>query len=267
MNCNQRAHYQYAFLDSGSGGFPYLAQLRDMAPGVACVYLADTARFPYGEKSRDQVIQFAIEATAKLLDNFNPEIVVVACNTISVAALPILRERFSIPFVGTVPAIKVAAEQTKNKKIGLLATNLTVSDPYTETLISSFASDCEIVRRGDPLLVSRIENGLITAGKDERMKAIQPAVDAFKASGVDTIVLACTHFLNVTEEIQEMAGSSIKVIDSRNGVVQQALRLVPPKKIAELDSICYTTGGLSTDVENRYRHYAQCFDISWGGVL
>lgn len=267
MKIKHRGQYQYAFLDSGSGGLPYLAQLRDRVPFASCVYLADTLRFPYGEKTREQVIQFAIEATEKILENFKPEIIVIACNTISVVALEALRERFLIPFVGTVPAIKLAAEHSKNRKIGLLATNLTVADPYTETLISSFASDCEIVRRGDPLLVSRIENGLITAGKHERMKAIQPAVDAFKAAGVDTIVLACTHFLNVTEEIQEMAGSSITVIDSKNGVVQQALRLVPPKKIAEASTICYTTGGLSADVETRYRQYAEYFNISWGGVL
>ena len=267
MHDHNNEQYQYAFLDSGAGGLPYLAQLRELVPDVSCVYLADTAHFPYGEKKRDEVITYATGATEKLIEAFDPEIIVVACNTISVAALAALRERFPIPFVGTVPAIKVAAEQSKNRSIGLLATDLTVNDPYTDNLISSFASDCRIVRRGDSVLVTEIENGLVTAPREQRLAAIRPALEEFRNAGVDTIVLACTHFLNVTEEIRELAGPDIAVIDSRNGVVQQALRLIPARVNQHNRSVCYTTGGLSADIENRYRRYAECFDISWGGVL
>ncbi len=259
--------YQYAFLDSGAGGLPYFAQLREMVPDASCVYLADTAHFPYGEKSQQEVIRYATEATERLLERFNPAIIIVACNTISVAALAALREQFPLPFVGTVPAVKLAARQSKNRRIGLLATDLTVNDPYTDNLASSFASDCEIVKRGDSILVSKIENGLVTDSRENRMTAIAPAVEQFRNAGVDTIVLACTHFLNVTEEIQELAGPGITVIDSRNGVVQQALRLVAPDKTLKTGSVCFTTGGLSSDVEERYRRYAACFDIGWGGVL
>lgn len=267
MRNKKREQYQYAFLDSGAGGLPYLAQLRELVPDASCVYLADTAHFPYGEKKRQEVIAYAIGATEKLIDQCNPEIIIIACNTISVAALAALRERFPIPFVGTVPAIKVAAGKSKNRTIGLLATDLTVNDVYTDNLISTFAADCRIIRRGDSVLVSAIENGLVTASREQRLNAITPALQEFRNAGVDTIVLACTHFLNVTEEIQELAGPDIAVIDSRNGVVQQALRLVPPRKSKSIRSVCYTTGGLSEDVESRYRRYAECFDISWGGVL
>lgn len=267
MHNDKKEQYQYAFLDSGAGGLPYLAQLRELVPDASCVYLADTAHFPYGEKKKDEVIAYAIGATEKLIEEFNPEIVIVACNTISVAALTALRERFPIPFVGTVPAIKVAAGLSKKRIIGLLATELTVNDPYTDNLVSRFASDCRIIKRGDSVLVAAIENGLVTASREQRLAAITPALDEFRNAGVDTIVLACTHFLNVTEEIRELAGPDIAVIDSRNGVVQQALRLVPARSIRQSRSVCYTTGGLSADIESRYRRYAECFDISWGGVL
>lgn len=267
MHRETNDQYQYAFLDSGAGGLPYLAQLREMVPRASCVYLADTAHFPYGEKKREEVISYAIGATDKLIEKFHPDIVIVACNTISVAALAALRERFPIPFVGTVPAIKVAAERSKKRVIGLLATDLTVNDIYTDNLISTFAADCRIVRRGDSVLVAAIENGLVTASREQRLAAIGPALEEFRNAGVDTIVLACTHFLNVTEEIKELAGPNIDVIDSRNGVVQQALRLVPARENQQISSVCYTTGGLSPDIESRYRRYAECFDITWGGEL
>ncbi len=270
--------YQYAFLDSGSGGLPYLAQLRLHAPGASCVYLADTLNFPYGEKTRDEVIAHASEAVERLLDHFSPRVVVVACNTISVAALPALRARFPIPFVGTVPAIKVAASVSKNRKIGLLATARTVCDPYTDDLIARFAPDCEITRIGDSTLVSRIESELVSGGREERLAAVRPSIDRFKAAGVDTIVLACTHFLHVEREIREAAGADIAIIDSREGVIQQALRLVPfdgsasgepnagaPWKAGS--GACYVTGGISAEAESRYRTYSDMFRIDWGGVL
>ncbi len=258
--------YQYAFLDSGTGGLPYLAQLRSHAPSCSCAYVADTAHFPYGEKTRDEVIRFSLATTRRLVERFRPELVIVACNTISVAALEALREAFSVPFVGTVPAIKLAAARSKNRKIGLLATERTVRDPYTDALIRDFAPDCEIVRIGDSTLISRIERELVTAGREERLAAVMPSVERFRAAGVDTIVLACTHFLHVDAEIREAAGPGIGIIDSREGVVQQALRLVTPAP-GEGSGVFSVTGGIDGAAEERYRTYANLFGISWGGGL
>lgn len=267
MKSREKTSYQYAFLDSGSGGLPYLAQLKNHAPHASCVYLADTAHFPYGEKKRDEVIRYALETVSLLLDQFSPEVIIIACNTISVAALSSLRSAFSVPFVGTVPAIKLASASSVNRKIGLLATERTVCDPYTDELISRYASDCEVIRIGDSVLVSRIENELINASHAERLDAVRPSIEAFRKAGVDTIVLACTHFLHVTEEIKELAGQSINIIDSREGVVQQALRLVTPRDFQHSESTCFITGGVSEKIENQYKSYADLFDISWGGIL
>ena len=127
---------QILFLDSGTGGLPYMLRLKELAPEVRCVYIGDTANFPYGEKTLAQIECMARETTERAIKCFNPQIVVVACNTMSVAALKSLRASFDLPFVGTVPAIKLAAKSTQNKKIGLLATRHTIEDPYTEDLIS-----------------------------------------------------------------------------------------------------------------------------------
>lgn len=267
MNATTALRYQYAFLDSGTGGLPYLAQLKARAPTASYVYLADTAHFPYGEKTRDEVIEFAVSAVGRLLDRFSPDLVVVACNTISVAALAALREAFGIPFVGTVPAIKLAAAVSENRRIGLLATERTVRDPYTDGLIRDFAADCHVERVGDSTLVSQIERELVTAGREERLRAVRPSIDHFRAAGVDTIVLACTHFVHVRDEIDEAAGPGIKVIDSRDGVVQQALRVVPPRPDGNGSGAFYVTGGLPPGAEDRYREYADLFGVSWGGSL
>jgi len=267
MKSKENALYQYAFLDSGSGGFPYLAQLKSHASDASCAYVADTAHFPYGEKSRDEVIEFSCETVARLLERFKPEVIIVACNTISVAALDSLRSRFDIPFVGTVPAIKLASARSRNRRIGLLATERTVCDPYTDELIARFASDCEIIRIGDSSLISRIEKDLVTASVEARRDAVRPSIERFRAAGVDTIVLACTHFLHLSEEFHFVAGSDIEIIDSREGVVQQALRLVNPRDYLHREGACFVTGTLSAEMEARYRTYADLFDIAWGGLL
>lgn len=267
MKTSEITKFRYAFLDSGSGGLPYLAQLKQHAPDASCVYVADTAHFPYGEKSRDDVIRYAIDTVSVLLGRFRPEVIIIACNTISVAALPALREKFPIPFVGTVPAIKLASAISKNRKIGLLATERTVCDPYTDTLITQHAGDCQVERIGDSTLVGRIEKELIQGTRDERLAAVMPSIERFRKAGVDTIVLACTHFLHVIDEIHEAAGSDINIIDSREGVVMQALRLVPPDESDHGEGALYITGEISEEMNARYRSYADLFNISWGGIL
>jgi len=260
--------YQYAFLDSGIGGLPYLSQLLDAAPGSSCVYLADTLHFPYGEKTRDDIIQYALDSVQKLLEHFNPQVIIVACNTMSVVALGALRQRFPVPFVGTVPAIKLAAEHSRNRRIGLLATERTVTDPYTDELIQRFADDCHVERIGDSTLVAAIEHTLIGADQAQRLSAVRPSMERFRRAGVDTVVLACTHFLHVIDEIHEASGPQIHVIDSRNGVIQQALRLAPPAgNVCGCRSVCHITGGIDESIVNRYKALCGHFDIDWEGIL
>jgi glutamate racemase len=233
--------------------------------------VADTEPFPYGEKTRDEVIRYSVATAGRLLSRFSPEVVIVACNTISVAALESLRAAYDIPIVGTVPAIKLASARSKRRKIGLLATERTVRDPYTDALIRDFAPDCEVVRIGDSELIARIERDLITAGHDERLRAVTPSVERFLDAGVDAIVLACTHFLHVDAEIREAAGPGVEIIDSREGVVHQAMRLVPPDApdadpASAARGVLCVTGGIDAQAMGRYASYAPLFGLSWGGV-
>ena len=216
-----------AFLDSGTGGIPYMLHLQKKCPDVRCVYLGDTANFPYGEKTREQITDCAAAASRLLIERFSPDAIVVACNTISVTALSELRKMFpSVPFVGTVPAIKLAAAVSPKKRIGLLATRQTVENAYTDRLVTEFASDCYIARRGDPDLIDFVEKKLFTATQEERAKAVAPAIEFFRQHEVDTIILGCTHFIHMADDIQKAAGSSVRVVDSRDGVVNQTMRVL-----------------------------------------
>lgn len=214
----------FAFLDSGTGGIPYMMHLLQKVPNASCVYIADTKHFPYGEKSHTQIVDFVIELTRSIIEKFCPKVIILACNTMSVNALDVLRKTFpNNNFIGTVPAIKVAATLSKKRKIGLLATNSTINNPYNLELKKQFANDCILVLRGDSQLISFIEHKSFDSSIEEIKKACVPAVDFFKQNDCDVIILGCTHFLNIKKEIQEVCGKDILVVDSVEGVINHAM--------------------------------------------
>ncbi len=217
----------FVFIDSGVGGIPYMTSLLKRAPDSTCVYVADTENFPYGEKTHDQVVSCVISLVEKICNKFSPAVIVVACNTISVNALDVLREKFpSVKFVGTVPAIKLAASVSEKKSIGLLATQATCDNPYNIELKNKFAADCKLVCRGDGALVSFIEHNAFTASRQACLDAVKPAVNFFRDNGCDVIILGCTHFLNITDIFKEACAPDIKVVDSVDGVVRHALEVL-----------------------------------------
>ena len=261
-------HKNYVFLDSGIGGLPYFRYFHKKAPQASAAYVADLAHFPYGEKTREDVIKYALGVTEKIINRLDPAMVIVVCNTMSTAALDALRKHFSIPFVGTVPAVKVAAEVSVNKCIGIIATARTINDPYLDKLIESFAVGCTIEKRADAELVAKIENGLITAPDEEKRKAVMPAIRQFKDAGVDTIGLACTHFLHLADTFIECAAPEIKVVDSLPGVVSHALDVLPPPSdMKAARSSCYVTGEITERIDRLYRGYCELFDLDWKGSL
>lgn len=261
----------FAFLDSGTGGIPYMLALKKKCPDCSCVYLGDTAHFPYGEKSVDEVVACAKNAVSLIQKKWNPKVLVIACNTMSVTALDSLRKSFpSLPIIGTVPAIKLAAKVSKNKNIGLLATNATVSNPYCRKLIDEFAGDCHIYSRGDPDLVSFIERDFFTSSQEEKIAAVKPSVEFFKSKGCDTVILACTHFTHIADLYAKVCGENISVVDSRDGVSNQALRCLNERGNCPVDldkdmSFFVTAATDSQTVE--YKILCSNLNIPWGGVI
>ena len=216
----------FVFIDSGVGGIPYMMKLLERKPDSSCVYIADAANFPYGEKSHEEVVECVTALVQKICDKLEPVVIVVACNTMSVNALDVLRTKFpNIKFVGTVPAIKLAASVSKKRRIGLLATHATCENPYNIELKNKFASDCTLVNRPDPELISFIEHNAFTASREQCLEAVKPAVDFFKEKDCDVVILGCTHFLNFTDVFEEACAPELKVVDSVDGVVRHALEV------------------------------------------
>ncbi len=261
----------FVFIDSGIGGIPYMTTLLQRAPKASCVYVADTANFPYGEKSHEQVINCVIELVEKIRAQFEPKVIVVACNTMSVNALDELRCKFpAVNFVGTVPAIKLAASISKNRRIGLLATHATCENPYNIELKNKFASDCTLINRADPKLISFIEHNAFTASRKECLDAVKPAVDFFRNENCDVIILGCTHFLNFTDVFEESCGSEIKIVDSVDGVVRHSLELLNScfdVSGKETSSSLYITSSADSEEKKQYDALCEKFGISYKGLL
>ncbi|MGP1588135.1 MAG: glutamate racemase [Treponemataceae bacterium] len=268
----------FAFIDSGTGGLPYMEYLTEKYPRSKCIYVADAKNFPYGEKTSKQVIDCAVQLCAKIIKKFEPKVIVIACNTMSVTALEILRKTFNVAFIGTVPAIKLAKKVTKNKRIGLLATQRSINSKYTVKLIHDFADDCKIFSRADGKLISFIEHNMIGASEEEKLEACEPAVNFFKENDCDTIILGCTHFIHYESQIRKLAGNNIKVIDSRDGVVRQALKMRNILKTEETSSeilpenniqnkTFFVTGFPSHLNAKDYEKIANSFNIPWGNQI
>ncbi|MCL2704761.1 MAG: glutamate racemase [Spirochaetaceae bacterium] len=215
-----------AFFDSGIGGIPYLIHLRNIKSDFNYVYLADNANFPYGIKTGETIKEIVLSAIGRFIEKTSPDVIVIACNTATVVTLPYLREKYNIPFVGVVPAVKPAASISENKRIGLFATNKTVSDSYTDNLISQFAGNCEVYKYADPNIVSFIENKMFESDNKEIMDFLLPAANYFIEKDVDHVVLGCTHFLFIHDTLENLFPQKIKIIDSREGVSRQVLRII-----------------------------------------
>ena len=260
----------FVFIDSGVGGIPYMMKLLEKKPDASCVYVADTANFPYGEKTHEQVVKCVTDLVGKIISKFAPKVIVLACNTMSVNALDTLRTDFpSVNFVGTVPAIKLAASLSKKRRIGLLATKATCENPYNIELKNKFASDCVLVTRGDGQLVSYIEHNAFTASRAECLNAIKPAIDFFRQQDCDAVILGCTHFLNFTDVFNEACAPDIKVVDSVDGVVRHALEILKPSESTQEVSFptLYITGNADSDEKKQYDTLCNKFNIEFSGII
>lgn len=217
--------------DSGMGGISVYQQIQKSLPNCNYLYVFDNQGYPYGELSRHTLIKRVENLLSYVIKQHSIDMVVIACNTASTVVLPTLREKFEIPIVGVVPAIKPAANLAKTA-IGLLATPATVEREYTHQLIAQFSQNIPVTLIGSTELVDMAEMKL--RGHSVNIHLLTQILSPLKNS-VDVVVLGCTHFPLIKEEISQVLGESTKLVDSGDAIARRVVTLISS----------------STEIENR----------------
>jgi len=219
---------QILMLDSGVGGLSVLDDVRAAMPAIDILYVADNAGFPYGTKTEMEVATRVCALAGRLTERFRPDLLVIACNTASTIALAHARAVLDVPVVGTVPAIKPAAEASRSRVIGVLGTQATVRQPYVDRLSADHAADCTVLRYGSARLVELAEAHL-------RGERVTPADVAPEIAGltdqpggahIDQIVLACTHFPLLEAQLRAAAPTGVGFVDGGPGIARRVAHLL-----------------------------------------
>jgi glutamate racemase len=209
--------------DSGVGGLTVARAVRAQLPEAHLVYAADNAAFPYGAWEEEALVARIVKVIGAIIERAEPHIAVIACNTASTLALAALRETYRLPFVGTVPAIKPAASQTKSGVIGVLATPGTASREYTHALIHTYATHCKVFLHGATHLAEMAERKLNGASVDPATLAneIAPVFRIWEGKRTDVVVLGCTHYPLLAEDIAKVAPWEVTYIDPAPAIARR----------------------------------------------
>lgn len=228
------------FFDSGVGGLSVLEPTRALLPDAAFVYVADSAGFPYGTKTEAEIAARVPALLGRLSERYRPRLIVIACNTASTIALAAVRSALDVPIVGTVPAIKPAAEMSKTRVIGVLGTEATVRQRYVDDLAARFADDCRVLRHGSAALVELAEAKL--RGQAIEPLAVAAAIRPLRDPMLDTVVLACTHFPLLAEELAAAFGPNVGFVDGGAGIARRIAYLTAGQDWTPVPGVAVFTG-------------------------
>jgi len=214
--------------DSGVGGLTVYDALQALLPDAPVIYAADLAGLPYGTKSEAQIAARVAGLLGRMAERFQPRLACIACNTASTIALGMVRDVLEIPIVGTVPAIKPAASLTCTGTIGLIGTEATIRQAYVDRLENEFANGTRLLRIAAPDFVSLAETKLRGAAVD--LTPIHAIADRLHAmpggDAIDTLVLACTHFPLLADELRAVFGRDVALVDGANGIARRIVHLL-----------------------------------------
>jgi glutamate racemase len=238
-------NYSIGIFDSGLGGLSICKEIVGLLSNESIIYLADSVNTPYGEKTKEEIINLSIKNT-ELLIELGCKIIVVACNTATTNAIDVLRNNYSLPFIGIEPATKSAALQTNSGKIGVLATKGTLTSDLFLSTSNRYRDELEIIETEGENLVRLIEKGKLEETKPLLKKYLSPMINA----GVDNIVLGCTHYPFLIPIIKELIPSGIKIIDSGKAVAKQTQKILEKENLLKLEGkkakrTFYTNGDLN----------------------
>ena len=217
--------------DSGLGGLTVFREVAAARPDARYVYAADDAYFPYGLHGEATLSARVLAILGRLIMSERPDLVVIACNTASTLVLPRLRERYKIPFVGTVPAIKPACAVSKSKRVSVLGTEATIAREYTRALIRQFSQGCEVTLVGARHLAMLAEaalRGELVADRDIAAE-IKPCFVDDGTARTDTVALACTHYPLLLDRLKTLSPWPVEWVDPAEAIARRVVELIGPK--------------------------------------
>lgn len=238
--------------DSGVGGLSILLEIKKILPNEAFVFVADQSFVPYGEKTKDELV----DRVSKIVDFFiekKVKAIVMACNTATVYTIDEIRKKTDLPIVGTVPVVKTLASISKTRKAAVLSTPATAKSPYLESLVNQFAPDVQILRVAGSSLEELVEEGELDSPRIEAilLQELPPLVE----QGVDAIALGCTHYPFLRSRIEQIVGPGVMVVDSGEAVAKRLQSVLEENNILadkKADDEYYTTGA-----EPRFKRVAE----------
>lgn len=227
-------NFPIGIFDSGIGGTSIWKEIKTLLPNENTIYLSDSKNAPYGEKSKQEIIDLSIKNTEFLLKQ-NCKLIVVACNTATTNAIQFLREKYNVPFIGIEPAIKPASLKTRTNKIGILATKGTLNSELFEKTSSTINKQISIKETIGTGLVELIEDGKINSNEMKNLLSLY--LNPLLNEGVDCLVLGCTHYPYLIPQIREIVGNKMEIIDSGQAVAKQTKVVLEKNQLLKTDAI------------------------------
>jgi glutamate racemase len=243
--------------DSGLGGLTVFERIAEARPDAALVYVADDAAFPYGALGERDVVTRVTAVMENLIARHAPDLVVIACSTASTLVLGPLRERYpTLPFVGTVPAIKPAAAASKSRLVSVLATPGTVARDYTQALVREHAGDCDVTLVGSARLAALAERFIrgLPIDHEEIAQDIAPCFIEKQGRRTDLVVLACTHYPLLSEHLVQLAPWPVDYVDPAPAIARRVDTLLGPAggpTLVDAHAPAYFTSGLEPEAALR----------------
>lgn len=219
--------------DSGIGGLTVAQEITRLLPNEQIVYFGDTARVPYGTKSKESVIRFSKDNMNVLLKH-DVKLVVIACNTSTSWALGEIRKEYAVPVIGVIePGARKASQTTKKQRIGVIATQSTIASHKYQKTILKFLPKAYVVEKACPLFVPLVEEGWLDHQVTEKVAAEYLA--SVRAEGVDTLILGCTHYPLLKAVLQKVMGRSVMLVDSATETAREVKQLLEAQGLMRLN--------------------------------
>ena len=215
--------------DSGVGGLTVLSKIKNKLPNENIIYLGDTKNFPYGSKSKEQIIEYSINNTQKLID-MGAKIIVIACGTATSQAIETLHKQFEIPIVGIIEPTVNYVKEKNIKRIGVIATEGTIRSGAWEKALKQKIEGIEVINKACPMLATIAEEG--RAKSEEGIRVIKEYMSVFKENRIDKIILGCTHYPIYDELIREEMGYPVELINTGNTVSDYILEFFKTNNLA-----------------------------------